>query len=106
MGLTIDAYVQLRWVKVKVGASSFAIQINSRGQLKSPGNCMKFLLNLQTLKLILLFKAPRDFKIYIFKLNSGKTALDQTTYIMILCCRQVSATVQICLRMNHRLPCV
>lgn len=43
--------VQLRWVKVKVGASSFAIQINSRGQLKSPGNRMKFYLNLPTLKL-------------------------------------------------------
>lgn len=43
VGLTVDTYVQLRWVKVKVETSSFAIQINSRGQLKPLGNCITFL---------------------------------------------------------------
>jgi len=52
-------YEQLRGVKVKVRASSFAIQINSSGQLKSVGNCIHFLATFdKSPTLVMLFKAP------------------------------------------------
>lgn len=86
VGLTVDAYEQLRWVKVKVRASSFAIQINSRGQLKSVGNCIQFLASFaKSHTLVMIFKASWAFKRYFFNcicqsLIQAKTALGQTTY--------------------------